>query len=149
MIELKVGMRVKALKSNQRDGNYEGKIGIIVRADGDWMDHPAYLVSFGEDKRGWFLADELEIQERRERIGRRLNTNIYDGEGNLVPDQRRRYDRRRTNYTDFARAAKKTSEELHDFHLSYFMNKDGTNKRPFTLDMDFARASVKFLNGDE
>lgn len=63
MAELKVGSKVKALKSNMRVGCYEGKLGIVQRDDGDFRGNKAYLVSFGEGQWGWFLSHELEIEE--------------------------------------------------------------------------------------
>jgi hypothetical protein len=125
MIELKVGMRVKAIKPCSRNGFYEGKIGIITKVDGNIFEHPAYLVSFGEEPGhwGWFLSDALEAQERRSGKKRRTDQRFtrpinFNGERNIYEDTnsidlRRQYDRRNgpvLNYGD-----KKTVKQLAEF----------------------------------
>jgi hypothetical protein len=122
MIELKVGMRVKSLSPCSRNGQYEGKIGIIQRADGDISEHPAYLVSFGEEQWGWYLADELEVQERRfldDRRNPEMFTRVSPSSehhlyaGSIIPDTRRQYDRRNGPMLNYG--SKKTVKQLAEF----------------------------------
>jgi len=104
MNELKVGMRVKVIKTNSSYPNHKiGMIGIIIRADGDFLDHPAYLVSFEGDKWGWYLAEELEMQERRIGKERRIDKSIqkyhWIGQGT---EKREQYDRRGSTWVVYS-----------------------------------------------